>query len=77
MKIMRGKDKNKWNDSRFVNIILAFNEKLDDCHKEIKDIKIKWNHLQKAQKKKKKKSHSMLEFTSNFEKTPNIFGSTF
>lgn len=76
MKIMRGKDKNKWNDSRFVNIIQAFNEKLDDCHKEIKDIKIKWNHLQKAQKKKKK-SHSMLEFTSNFEKTPNIFGSTF
>ena len=55
MKIMRGKDKNKWNDSRFVNIIQAFNEKLDDCHKEIKDIKIKWNHLQKAQKKKKKK----------------------
>ena len=77
MKIMRGKDKNKWNDSRFVNIIQAFNEKLDDCHKEIKDIKIKWNHLQKPQKKKKKKSHSMLEFTSNFEKTPNIFGSTF
>ena len=77
MKIMRGKDKNKWNDSRFLNIIQAFNEKLDDCHKEIKDIKIKWNHLQKAQKKKKKKSQSMLGFTSNFEKTPNIFGSTF
>ena len=76
MKIMRGKDKNKWNDSRFLNIIQAFNEKLDDCHKEIKDIKIKWNHLQKAQKKKKK-SQSMLGFTSNFEKTPNIFGSTF
>lgn len=76
MKIMRGKDKNKWNDSRFLNIIQAFNEKLDDCHKEIKDIKIKWNHLQKAHKKKKK-SQSMLGFTSNFEKTPNIFGSTF
>ena len=25
----------------------------------------------------KKKSQSMLGFTSNFEKTPNIFGSTF
>ena len=72
MKIMRGKDKNRWNDSRFLNIIQAFNEKLDDCHKEIKAIKIKWNHLQKAQKKKK--SQSMLGFTSNFEKTPNIFG---
>ena len=33
--------------------------------------------FKKTKKKKKKKSHSMLEFTSNFEKTPNIFGSTF